>query len=210
MKNIINFTFITILSCFLYSCTTNDESTIVLLGEELYIKEINEIIPDSTLNIIESNIGTIHKGYIPPNIEGNYVINKKQRVFSNIGTNSWPIDVIEPDVKINIYQQHNRTCVIEIDELSSITTDTAYICGENDFFTLYLTENKVLFYSGFYTYITRNIIFTGEISEKGIKNIYMSSIITDAKDNSNGNIIQYNKGDLFIYKDSDNISERIQ
>ena len=192
----------------MYCCTTNDDSTVILLGKESYIKEINEIIPDSVLNIIEYNTGTIHTGYIPPNIEGQYIIEHKQRLYSNVNT-PWPTNVIEPNVKINIYQQHNRTCVIEIDEISSITTDTAFISGNNDYFTLYLIEDKILSYSGYDSYITRNIIFTGEVSDNGIKNLYMSSIIIDVKDNSNGSIIQYDKGDLFIYKDSDNIAERV-
>ena len=210
MKNIKLFTFIVVVlfSHFILSCTTNNDTTVVLLGEETYVKDIYEIIPDTLMHHIEAHTGNIHSGHIPPNIEGEYILSPKQRIFSNI-SNVWNLDVIEPDVKITIYDQHNRICGIQINELNSTITDTAYISGNENFFSLYLTEDKIISYSGYDSYISRNIIITGEMTENGIKDLYMSSIIMDTKDNSNGAIIQYKKGDLFIYKDSDSLSERI-
>lgn len=192
-----------------FSCTTNEETTVVLLGEESYIKSTYEIIPDTLLHQFEVCAGTIHTGFIPPNIEGEYLINPKQRVHTNV-SHGWPLNVIEPEVKITISDQHNRVCVIKIDEFNSVITDTAYISGSGDLFSIYLTEEKHISHSGYNTYITREIIFNGEIVENGIKDLYMANIIIDVGDSSNGHIIQYNKGDMFIYKDKDAFSERIE
>lgn len=209
MKTIKISILILIFSSILHSCTTNDDSTVILLGQENYVQNMNEIIPDSLLNIFETYFGTINTGYIPPNIEGKYVINPKRRVYSNVST-GWPLDVVEPEVTITISEQHNRVCIMEIDEYISTVTDTAYISGVDNFFTVYLTERKTLSYSGYESDITRNIVCKGEITPNGIKDLYIASVIIDVEDDSNGGIVQYKQGDFFIYKDADNMSDKIE
>lgn len=200
--------FVIVLSFIIHSCTTNDDTTVILLGKENYVEEVNKIIPDTLLDVFESYFGTINTGYIPPNIEGTYILNPKKRVYSNIST-GWPLDVVEPELKLTISEQHNRVCIMEIDEYVSTVTDTAYISGYDNFFTVYLTERKALVYSGCETDITRNIICKGEITPNGIKNLHIATVILDVEDDSHGNIVQYNEGDFFIYKDADSFSNLI-
>lgn len=206
----------TFITCFLismlalaHSCTTNDESTVVLLGEELYIRELTEVIPDSLLNVFEEHFGTIPAGYIPQNIEGEYVVTPKQRVYSNIPETEWPLDIVEPDISIVLSRQHNRECIMQLREATATLTDTVYITGVDNMFAVYYTEEKTLQHSGYEHQITRNVIFKGEITDSGIENLNIASIIVDVEDSSGGDMIQYKKGDFFLYKDGDGISEKI-
>ena len=198
-----------ILSAITMGCTKNSETTVVFLGEESYVEEITNVIPDSLLNLFETYFGTIHSGYIPPNVEGEYLITPKQRVFSNIPESQWPLDIVEPNVKITLSKQHNRECIIQLDEATSTLTDTVYITGRDNFFTIYYTEEKILQHSGYEHCVIRDIIIKGEMTEYGIDNLNIASIIANVKDNSNGDIFQYKRGDFFIYKDGDRFSEKL-
>lgn len=199
---------IPIVALFLFSnCTKNDNTTVVLLGEESYVEDMLSVIPDTLLDVFDTHFGGIYNGLIPPNIEGDFLMTQKQRVFSNI-TEGWPLDVIEPDVTLSIYNQENRIATLNITEGTETVTDTVYITGVDNHFAVYYTEDKVLSYLGYETIIKRNVIFKGEISEYGIRNLFMASIIADVIDNSNGALFQYNVGDFFIYKDADGFSKK--
>ena len=79
-------------SLLLLSCTKNDDTTVILLGEEAYIEKITDVIPDTLQHVFEEYFGTIPSGYIPPNVEGEYIISPKQRIFSNVPEDNWPLD----------------------------------------------------------------------------------------------------------------------
>ena len=196
-------------SLLLLSCTKNDDTTVILLGEEAYIEKITDVIPDTLQHVFEEYFGTIPSGYIPPNVEGEYIISPKQRIFSNVPEDNWPLDIIEPDINITMSKQHNRECILQLKEATETLTDTVYITGYDNLFTVYYTEEKTLQHSGYEHYITRNVIFKGEMTDYGIKNLKIASIIVNADDNSHGNIIQYKRGDFFLYEDGDNLSEKI-
>lgn len=196
-------------SLLLLSCTKNDDTTVILLGEEAYIEKITDVIPDTLQHVFEEYFGTIPSGYIPPNVEGEYIISPKQRIFSNVPEDNWPLDIIEPDINITMSKQHNRECILQLKEATETLTDTVYITGYDNLFTVYYTEEKTLQHSGYEHYITRNVIFKGEMTDYGIKNLKIASIIVNADDNSHGNMIQYKRGDFFLYEDGDNLSEKI-
>lgn len=196
-------------SLLLLSCTKNDDTTVILLGEEAYIEKITDVIPDTLQHVFEEYFGTIPSGYIPPNVEGEYIISPKQRIFSNVPEDNWPLDIIEPDINITMSRQHNRECILQLKEATETLTDTVYITGYDNLFTVYYTEEKTLQHSGYEHHITRNVIFKGEMTDYGIKNLKIASIIVNADDNSHGNIIQYKRGDFFLYEDGDNLSEKI-
>jgi len=197
-----------VVSMIMLNCTKNDETTVILLGKESYIQDITKVIPDSLQSTFTEHFGMIHEGYIPPKVEGKFVMAKKERVYSNIGA-SWPLTVVEPNMYFTIKDQHNREANFILGEATETETDTVYICGNDNYFTLYYIEEKVMTYLGFNSRIKRAVLFNGEISEWGIKNLYNASVILEAYDNSGGSIVQYKKGDFFIYKDSDGLSERI-
>lgn len=198
-----------VFSSLCFSCTENDSTTVVLLGKETYIQKMTEVIPDSLISVFETYFGTIPSGYIPQNIEGEFVVSPKTRIFSNIPESVWPLDIIEPDINITLSRQHNRECMIQLKEATETQTDTVYISGYDDLFAIYYTEEKTLYHSGYEHLITRNIIIKGEITDSGIKDLSIASIIADIKDNSDGDVIQYKKGDFFIYNDGDRFSEKL-
>ena len=198
-----------VFSSLFFSCTENDNTTVVLLGKETYLKKMTEVIPDSLIGVFENYFGTIPSGYIPPNIEGEYIVSPKRRIFSNVSQDNWPLDIVEPDFSMTLSRQHNRECIMQLNEASSTLTDTVYISGYDNMFSVYYTEDKTLQHSGYEHNITRNIIVKGEITDSGIKDLKIASIIVKAYDNSNGNIIQYKSGDFFLYEDGDKFSEKV-
>lgn len=198
-----------VFSSLFFSCTENDSTTVVLLGKETYVQKMTEVIPDTLISVFENYFGAIPSGYIPPNIEGEYIVSPKRRIFSNVSQDNWPLDIVEPDFSMTLSRQHNRECIMQLNEASSTLTDTVYISGYDNMFSIYYTEDKTLQHSGYEHNITRNIILKGEITESGIKNLKIASIIVKAYDNSNGNIIQYKSGDFFLYEDGDKFSEKV-
>ena len=179
------------------------------LGYENYIPPIEAVIPQEFLKVYIDSIGEIHRGYIPPNVEGSFVINPKQRVLSN-NLISWPLDVIEPDMTISISNQHNGVIVNFVcSEATTTPTDSVYIMGHDDSFTIYFREIKEFVDEGYTTRITRCMILTGEVYEEGIRNLRYADMIIDVYDDSNGLIVQYPTGQYFIYKDGDELSNRL-
>ena len=191
------------------SCLKEGTETIVYLGYENYIPQIEEVIPQELLKFYEDSIGEVPRGFIPPDVEGSFVINPKTRVLSN-NLVSWPLEVIEPNMTISISNQHNGIIVnFDCSEATMTPTDSVYIMGHDKYFTIYFREVKEFVDEGFTTTITRAMILTGEIYQEGIRNLRYADMIIDVYDDSNGLIVQYPPGQYFIYKDGDELSNRL-
>lgn len=192
-----------IMAC-LISCDKNtyDEDTIILLGTESYVTPLNALIPDSLKVEFPKYLGEIHTGYIPPNIEGEYLISKKEFCHSNF------VNLFDNlDMHLRITKQHNRVAKVEFDEGGTVVTDTAYVMGTDQLFTLYFTEQKeILFYSNI-SKVDRCVVITGEITDTGIKNLMFGNIILKAYQGNNPFIGNFIPGWYFIYKDNDGVSE---
>ena len=193
----------------LNSCIKDGNETIIYLGYENYIPTIETVIPQELLNVYSDSIGEIHRGFIPPNVEGKFIISPKQRVLSN-NLLSWPYEVVEPDMTISISNQHNGVIVnFDCSEATLTSTDSVFIMGHDNCFTIYFKETKEFVDEGYTTVITRAMILTGEITAEGIKNLIYADMIIDVYDDSNGLIVQYPSGQYFIYKDGDGLSTRL-
>lgn len=190
-----------------WGCSKEGNDTIVFLGYENYIPEIENVVPDSLLKIYKDSIGDFSRGYIPPNIEGTYVVSPKKRVLSN-NLVSWPLEVIEPDLRLTFSGQHNGVAILDFSEATENHTDTVYVMGRNQDFTVYFKEIKPFEYEGYHVEITRAIIMTGSVDSLGIRNLSYANIILDILDGSDGLIEQYPIGQYFIYKDGDGLSNR--
>lgn len=189
-------------------CSKEGNETIVFLGYENYIPEIEDIVPDSLLKVYRDSIGDFTRGNIPPNIEGTFVISPKKRVLSN-NLFSWPLEVVEPDLRLTFSEQHNGVAVLDFSEATDTHTDTVFIMGHNQDFTVYFNEIKPFDYEGYHVEITRAIMMTGTVDSLGIRNLNYADIILDIFDGSNGLIEQYPVGQYFIYKDGDGFSNRV-
>lgn len=189
------------------SCTKNEDSTIVLIGEEQYIDEILDVIPDSLVSTFNSYV-KIHRGYFPPNIQGEYIFSPKKRVYTN-ATTPWPLEVVERDVFLRFSDQHNRVSTFLHREQNNTETDTVYVIGHDTYFTVYYQENKLLDYGMYEVKIKRGIIYSGRLMNDGIRNLFYASIIMDVEDESNntGPYETQPVGTFFIYKDGNGVAE---
>ena len=188
------------------SCTKNDDSTIILLGEEQYVDDMINVIPDSLRIYFKQNF-SVYRGYIPPNIQGEYEFSPKKRVVTSALT-PWPTNVVERDVYLKFSEQHNRMATFLHREQVNTTTDTVYVIGHDSYFTAYYQEHVTLDYVGYEVRIKRGIIYSGRWMSDGIRNLYDASIIMDVEDESHGTGPYETQpvGTFFIYRDGDGIA----
>ena len=195
------------------NCTKNDVTTIIPVGTESYVQDILSVIPDSAMVQFNASFGAVYEGYIPPKIEGRFVIGPKQRVASNVvGWLLNPTDP-EPNVSLRFSEQHNGVVRVDLAEASEQTTDTAFVMGTDNAFTVYFVENKnyeVPFAgTAFHVNMKRGVILKGNVEDEGIRNLYFAVVIMEVNDDSDGLIPQYEPGSYFIYKDGDGIASRL-
>ena len=196
----------------LTSCTKNDENTIVVIGTEYYIDDILTVIPDSLQTQFRAAFGEIPQGAVPPKIEGSYVVDPKARVGSNVA--DWPLQVTEPNTYLRFEKQHNGIAVMDLAEATEQATDTVFVMGNGNKFTVYFIEDKSyqLPVNGqtFQVWMKRGIVMRGQMTNEGIADFRLASIIMRAEDNSNGMLSQYAPGSYFIYKDGDGKAENFE
>ena len=194
------------------SCTKNDESTIVLIGEERYIDEILTVIPDTLRPVFNSYLGTIPEGPVPPRIVGSYVVDPKMRYASNV--EFWPLSVLEPNVYLRFSDQNNGTVTMDLSEATEQMTDTVFVMGHHKDFTVYFIENKAydipFEMQSFHVKVKRGVIMTGTVGALGLSNFKIASVIMEAEDDSNGMLGQYEPGSFFIYRDGDGLAENFE
>ena len=191
------------------SCTKNDDSTIVLIGEERYIDDILTVIPDTLKPTFDAVFGSIPTGLVPPKIEGSYVVDPKQRVSTNV--DNWPLTVIEPNVYLKFSDQHNGVVALDLNEATEQLTDTVFVMGHHKDFTVYFIENKAydVPFNGqsFHVNVKRGVIMKGTVTSNGLSNFRIASIIMEANDDSQGALTQYAPGSYFLYKDGNGLAE---
>ena len=177
------------------------------------MKDILSVIPDSTMAEFDAAFGAVSEGFIPPDIEGKYVIGPKQRVASNVA--GWPLvpPEPEPNATLQFFNQNNGVASIEFSEAFDQRTDTVYVMGNENDFTAYAIESKSydLVYSEdtYHVDMKRGIVVKGSVSAEGIRNLHFAVVIMDVNDDSDGLIPQYEAGSYFIYKDGDGLASRL-
>lgn len=195
------------------NCTKNDVTTIIPVGTESYVQDILSVIPDSAMVQFNAAFGAVPEGYIPPKIEGRFVIGPKQRVASNVI--GWPLVMPEPEPNATLwfFDQHNGVAGMEFSEALEQQTDTVYVMGSGNDFTAYVIESKSydMAYSEntYHVDLKRGIVVKGSMTAEGIRNLYFAVVIMEVNDDSDGLIPQYEPGSYFIYKDGDGIASRL-
>ena len=192
----------------LSSCTKNDDSTIVLIGTEYYIDDILSVIPDTLQTQFLEAFGEIPEGAVPPNIEGSYLVEPKTRVATNV--DGWPLSVIERNTGLRFATQHNGIVVMDLYEATDRVTDTVFVMGNGNKFTVYFIEDKSyempLLDQTYHVHMERGIIIRGQVTANGIADFRLATIIMKTEDDSDGVLSQYAPGSYFIYKDGDGIA----
>ena len=187
-----------------FSCTKNDKDTIILLGTESYVDDILDVIPDSLRIVFNTHFGEIPQGYVPPKVEGDFVVAPKQRCYSNVP--NWPLDVVEPNMSLHLSNQHNSVVEIMLAEATETFTDTVFVVGHDNLFTIYYQETKILSVGGNDISLTRGVIIKGEMCEEGIRDLYFTNIIMNVEGDP-GNTLS-TRGQFFIYKDGDGLARK--
>lgn len=185
------------------SCGKSDpvNQTITLLGTESYIIPISEMIPDSLQETIPSLFGGFHEGFYPPNIEGEYTINKE---FCH---SNFIVDLSDSqDMHLRITNQHNRVASVDFYEGFTVHCDTAFIMGSGSSFTLYFEEDRNMSFEDYHPYSKRGVVIKGEKTTEGIRNLQYGNVILDAQNGGTPYLGLFVKGWYFIYKDRDGMA----
>jgi len=195
-------------SMMLTSCTKNDESTIVLIGTEYYIDDILSVIPDSLQTQFSAVFGSIPEGPVPPKIDGSYIMSPKNRVASNLDESEWPLDINEPlPVYLRFSNQHNGIVTLDLAEATETNTDTVFIQGNNENFTVYFVEDKVIEDFSVPVKMKRGIIMKGRVTDAGLADFRYATIVLETEDELNQ---LANPGSYYIYKDGDGMASRFE
>lgn len=189
---------------FFQACTKNDGSTVVLLGTESYVDDILEAIPDTLRTIFEQQFGEIPQGYVPPKIEGCFVFGPKQRCYSNVA--HWPLNVTEPNMNLHFSNQHNSVVELNLAEATETFTDTVFVVGHENLFTVYYQESKAMTVDNDAVVLKRGILIKGEMCDEGIRDLYFANIVMDVVGDVGTALVE--RGQFFIYKDGDGLARK--
>lgn len=189
---------------FFQACTKNEDSTIVLIGTESYVEDILDAIPDSLRNVFEQHFGEIPQGYVPPKVEGNFVVAPKQRCFSNVAL--WPLNVTEPNMNLHFSNQHNSVVELILAEATETFTDTVFVVGHENLFTVYYQESKAMTMGDDEVMLKRGILIKGEMCDEGIRDLYFANIVMDVVGDVGTALVE--RGQFFIYRDGDGLARK--
>lgn len=199
---------IILLSVFCIGCQKGDTNgeTIILLGKETYVQPIKDFLPDSLYTTFDTIFVThgdhTHEGYIPPNIEGVYCVNPKMICYSNY------YDTIHShEMYFEITNQHNRIACINLLDGGSVVTDSVFIMGNDQYFTLYYTEYKIMPNANAYPYLVRNVFLAGKKTDEGISDLMYGNIILGVPDIASPFWDNFVTGNYFIFTDPDHLAE---
>ena len=186
----------------LTSCTKNDTNTIVLIGTEYYIDDINSMVPDTLQAQFFANFGTITSGVIPPKIEGSYRINPRQRIANNIGL---PVPANELPAYLRFSDQHNGVVTIDFNDATETFTDTVFVQGKGQDFVVYFVEEKKIEDFSVPAMMKRAVLMKGRVTDAGLADFRYATIVLEKEDDLDQLAAL---GSYFIYKDSDGNAER--
>ena len=187
----------------LASCTKNDATTIVPVGPESYIDSITSVVTDAAF---WNDFGRINEGAIPPKIEGAFSVSPRKRVGTNV--EGVPIDIDELDAILSFNRQHNGLVTMALNDATNALTDTVFVMGSGDDFTAYCIEEKSFEVLSYQVETKRGIIVKGTMTEAGIVNLRLATIVLDSRSIPEGAPLQ-EVGSYFIYKDGDGLAERM-
>lgn len=187
-------------------CTPESHDTIIFLGDENCVIPMEKMVPDSLNADFQSfmdSFGDNPEGYYPPDIEGEYHIGKKQFLTSNLG-----YDLSDTmDMYLRVVNQQNRLACVEFYEGSTVWTDTAFVMGNGQQFSLYFVEYRELLSYGIHHAHKRFVIFKGKKTDEGVLDMHFGCMILTKGENGDPLVGAFVPGWYFIYKDADGLSE---
>jgi len=189
-------------SFFFASCTKNDKSTIVYPDPQI-IPFLTEYLPMDLLELFgEENVNF---GDMPPKLDGLEFKSQHTYVATNLDTPYSP----QPGQQTPVihYHKFKRQYIAIAEYLSKsseeiVTHDIypVYIIGDQNAFTAYYYETTTTGGTP-----THAVIMTGKIGDDGIKDYMYGYKIVRYNEEKPENV--YPEGTIFIFKDTDGISE---
>jgi len=176
------------------------DDTIILIGQENFVKPVDSLIPDTLQNLFFEQLGDVHHGLVPPNLEGEFCIGEIEYCQSNY------LDLLNNDnMYLRVTKQHNRVATVEFFDNKSVVVDTAYIMGSGDLFTLYMTEDRQLPPPLEAYRFTRTVVISGKKTDEGIRDTRLGFVYLDVTGPELNDF--WKPGTYYIYRDKDGLSE---
>ena len=202
---IYGFLILVISGIMLSSCIKeNNGKTIALIGDEYYVQDIDSVIPDSLQVKFEEMFQGIPTGAVPVDIvvpdtieEDAYVVHTNMLVKTNLWNVSSPVPY--PDVYMRFSKQHNGIVVVEFAESTELRTDTAFVMGNDNDFTVYFTENKDISAD---IHVKRGVVMCGTKTSAGLSDFRMAIVVLKSKGDQ-----APTPGTYYYYKDGDGLAE---
>ena len=203
-KNILRLWLLLVGGLALSSCTKNEDTTVALIGEEYYIDDILSVVSDAAF---WSDFGSINRGAIPPDVQGSYLVSPMQRVASNLAV--WPLQVVEPNAFMRFSKQHNGIVVMDLNDATEQRTDTVFVMGKDNDFTVYFVEDKnyevPLNGQNHHVNLQRGVVVCGTVTADGLSNFRVVFLVLKAE--SDAQDLAPDRGSYFIYKDGNGLAE---
>ncbi len=190
---------------FMFGCSEKSKDPTSPIEDNGLTREINEMVPDSLIDAIDSLGMPIHRGGNPPTVNGSYLC--KQFKLINSNRESDVIGSIYPDYYVKFYEQNNEKLTISLDYKNGPEDGAGiggFIVGDNGKFSVFSRLTVVVY--GDTAYILN--LISGQLKDEGIQDFHLAIFMLDNLGNPNGYYID--NGDGRVFKDDDGLSEEIE
>lgn len=202
--------FVTLLAVSFSSCKKFDLFGTLSQG---FSDDIENFVPDSTIETLTNMGMIINEGKKPPNIEGSYLVSQLLMKATNVPDESYPIGHRFADYQYHFYDQNNRELSISLNAkgintegvvFTESTGDGAFLSGYDNDFTAFLIQEGYTLVEGDSAYYKTLEVFSGTITETGIEDFHSALIMLDDYGDPYDYYIPVNTGRVFY--DSDGLA----
>ncbi len=196
----------------LFSCKKEEEDR-----STGFSNDIENFVPDSTIQALRDLGMVINEGKQPPVLEGEYMVSPLVMLSSSVPNEGYDIGDRFVDYKYYLKNQDNDKLTLEIDTeginynsgaiTSKSTGNGAFISGYgNDFTAFVILEGESYRSDGDTSYSRTLEVVSGTITQEGIMNFQMALMMLDDYGDEFDHYIPVNSGRVF--EDGDSIAYR--
>ena len=163
---------------------------------------IKSVIPDDIRNKMKDYI-TFYEGDTPPNIEGVYLVSPYVYVYDSDGGFEAGERISDYYFEFTNQNSNDNTCYFRriIASQTALDSGKAYIIGNGNNFTLYLTSAGTS--EG--VYVKRVVVVSGTKTANGIKDFRHAFVVTEKGDDPENKVVDV--GTFRVFKDQDGLAE---
>jgi len=186
------------------SCSKKSSQPKDKVDENGLTDAINDFVPDSLLDILDSLGMPIYGGGTPPDIGGTYWSSPFELIASNRPSDF--IGAIYADYYVRFSNQNNSNLTIVVDYVNGPENGNGlggFIVGQNNNFSVFSELTVVV---GVDTAYILNLI-SGTITQAGIEDFYLALFMLDNLGNPSGYFINNSEGRVFY--DSDGLADEV-